>query len=115
MVIAKGKLLDNGAPLKVDSKAGITVSFIEIPQDGMFSNSYPAANYKRDTGTFEVPGKEGRGIPLGKYRITVNIMAIPSTPAVEEINDRFSKKNTEVIREVKNDEPIVIDVSKPEG
>jgi len=39
----------------------------ERPQD------YYVAEYNRDDGTFRVAGKDGRGLPPGKYRVALEL------------------------------------------
>ena len=59
------------------------------------------ASFNREDATFLVSGKEGRGIPAGKYRIAVGQKMVGEPPAeVETMNEMFSRKNSTIIREV---------------
>lgn len=114
-VKAKGQLMQGGSPLKVDAKAGISVLFTSVPPEGEKVTAYPAAPLNRDDMTFDVPGKEGSGIPAGKYRISVEIKSLAPTAEMARINQTFSRTATKIEREVKDQTPIVLDLSKPEG
>jgi hypothetical protein len=116
MTLVKGKLLYKGSPLKVDPKAGVQISFIPIVERGEAYSTYPASPPKREDMSFEVRGPQGKGIPPGKYRVAVNLLSAKD-PLVDEINEGFSKQNTNVVREVRGEEgPVMlIDLSKPEG
>ena len=112
----KGQLTQGSAPLKVDSKAGITVVFTSVPAAEVEKVvSYPASPPNRDDMTFTVPGPAGNGIPPGKYRISIEIMSFAPTADVARINQTFSREATKIEREVKDETLIVLDLSKPEG
>ena len=51
---------------------------------------------------------------MGKYRIAVRQIGDLSDEA-ERINEMFTRKNSPIIREVTSEEPIILDLSKPEG
>jgi hypothetical protein len=109
----KGKLLLKDVPFKVDQKVGVTVVFIPV-QAGDF-DTYPA-NYEREDGSFTIPGKDGRGIPAGKYKVSISQMSMQKTPEMQKLNDMLSPQKTTIIREVTKDSPeITIDLSKPGG
>jgi hypothetical protein len=113
-VLAKGKILNGGVPLKVDPKMGVTIMLAPDMEKGKNTTSYPA-NFNRDDATFAVPGPDGRGIPEGKYRISILLMSLKPTEWMDETNDQFSAGNTRIQRTVVGDEPIIIDLSKSEG
>jgi hypothetical protein len=114
MVIAKGQLLYEGKPFKVDPKAGVTIKFIPVVEPGKPYTSFTSRPDNREEMTFQVTGPTGRGIPLGKYKIAVFLIA-GDTPNADEINEQFSDQNTKVERDVQSDEPLRIDLSKPAG
>jgi hypothetical protein len=113
LVVAKGQLSYKQKLLKVDPKASITVLFTQV--EGEKPNVFAANPLDLEDMTFVVPGRGGKGIPVGKYRIAVELIAAPSAQ-VQTINAMFSKDKTAVVREVNSaDQTIVIDLSKPEG
>lgn len=114
LVIPKVQLTYKQQPLKVDPKAGVTLVLVA---EGEKANSYPADWLNRDQVTFTIPGREGKGIPLGKYRVTLNQMT-PGVPSadIQAMNELYTKDKTPIVCEVKDDpQPIVIDLSKPGG
>jgi hypothetical protein len=114
-VRARGQLLDKGQPLKVSPKTGVTIGFFPtVKEEGKRADSY-TADFNREDSTFVVPGVDGRGIPPGKYRITIMQMSLEATPAMNALNEAFGPEKSPIVRDVQNEEPIRIDLSKPEG
>jgi hypothetical protein len=107
-----GELLYNQKPLRLSEDASVTMRFTLL--DETPPRSF-AATVNRDDSTFVVPGNDGNGIPPGKYRISVNQKMIDLTPEAEQINEMFSRNKTQIEREVTNEEPIILDLSKPTG
>jgi hypothetical protein len=116
LVRVKGQLMYNQKPLPISPKAGVSVWFITMDAGDnppLFTAEQPL---NREDSTFVVSGHDGRGIPIGKYRIAVSQkMAGQLPPDVEAMNETFSRKSSPIVREVINDEPIILDLSKPEG
>jgi hypothetical protein len=116
LVRVKGQLLYNQKPLPVSAKAGVTITFTAMDAGDnppFFTAEQP---FNREESTFVVSGPNGRGIPVGKYRIAVSQkMAGQLPPDVETMNETFSRKSSPIVREVTGEEPITIDLSKPEG
>jgi hypothetical protein len=116
LVRVKGQLMYNQKPLPVSPKTGITVWFTAVDAGDnppFFTAEQP---FNREDSTFVVAGHDGRGIPIGKYRIAVSQkMAGQLPPDVETMNETFSRKSSPIIREVTSEEPIILDLSKPEG
>jgi hypothetical protein len=92
----------------------VTVLFIPMVEEGKAPDTAPA-NLNREDLTFVVPGRDGRGLAPGKYRIAIEVMSLESTPAARRINQMFSRDSSKIIREVKQDETFELDLSKPEG
>jgi hypothetical protein len=67
-------------------------------------------------GDYEVLGKEGNGIPPGRYRISV---VLPTAfTNVDKLKGAFGPDNSRILREVPReprDQAINIDLAKPEG
>jgi hypothetical protein len=126
--IVKGKLVDNGRPFALDESKvplpkgghgvppGITgsstlqVTFIAAETKEQFS-----ANANADAGTFEVKGPDGKGIKPGRYRIAVTAQLGfgPDTP--DYFKGMFTQEKTQILRDIKEGEEVVIDVAKPQG
>jgi hypothetical protein len=117
LVNAKGQLTYKNKPYIVSSKIGVDLYFIPVVEAGAKADSYAHVGiYNNEDGTFVVQGKDLKGIPAGKYRIAVQQMMIGSPSAeVQIMNDKFSKENTAVVRDITNEEPVVIELSKSEG
>jgi hypothetical protein len=113
LVKGKGKVLYNGQPLKARKGAHVIVTF--IPADKGDKPKHYECDYDPATSTFEA-GFLGKGLPVGKYRISVEQkMAGSIPPDVKKMNDTFGGDHSPIIRELKDEEPIVIDLSKAEG
>ncbi len=72
MLKPEGRLLKKGAPFVPGDAEAVHVTFfpdVEQPDH----EPYPA-RVNREDGTFRVVGVDGRGLPPGKYRATVQIM-----------------------------------------
>jgi hypothetical protein len=67
----KGRVLKNGAALKLPETDFVRVTFFPVTTNGRPPlNTYIAA-YDGEDGTFEAVGPDGRGVPPGKYRIAI--------------------------------------------
>jgi hypothetical protein len=92
-----GKVTHEGKPLEVKAMVG-KVNVVFEPMDASVNGgSKEYAVYKPD-GSFEVPGKDGRGLPPGKYRIC--IMQYDSFPGPDSLKDKFGEGKSPLIREV---------------
>jgi hypothetical protein len=115
-VPVRGQVTNAGAPLKVnrpDVGLGyVEVHFYRIADDGSVSTD-PADAAVDESGNFTVRGRDGHGLPPGKYRITVR--QLDPAPDNDKLQGRFNLKNSKIVRDVSPDQEIVIDVSRPEG
>src|SRR5260221_296827 len=93
LIKVTGKLTLNNKPLPAESKDTIQVAFISLNDEGKSENRYPAVINKEDM-TFVVGGKDGHGIPAGKYRIAVQQFTSELNPEVLERNKRFSRESS---------------------
>jgi hypothetical protein len=114
-VPVRGKVTNAGAPLKVN-RPDVGLGYVElhfhrINADGSVSTD-PADAAVEESGNFTVRGRDGRGLPPGKYKITVR--QLDPAPANDKLQGRFDLKNSRIVREV-GDQQIMIDVSRPEG
>jgi hypothetical protein len=112
VVKVTGKLQMNEQPLKVDPKGSVTVVFTPVVEQGKTYDTYSGI-YHTESPTFEIPGPDGRGIPEGKYKISLMAMVPQPTAEIHDINERFNAKNTPIVREVRTSETLIIDLAKP--
>jgi hypothetical protein len=133
-VWVKGRLLKGGARYVPPQGHVIELTFvaseIENP-DGQFAPSSEPfdADYNDDEGTFFVPGRQGRGIPRGKYRVAVTQRMLreafdaarpKAKPGEKEITretdflgGRFPPSSSPIVREIRGATELVIDLDDP--
>ncbi|HEY1186286.1 MAG TPA: hypothetical protein VGE74_01455 [Gemmata sp.] len=117
----RGKLVDGAKPFALDASklklpAGATalppgsqpLTVVFIPAEG---GSNASAVVNADAGTFEVNGPDGKGIKPGKYKVAITA----TVGGGDYFGGKFAPEKTQIVREVKPGEEIVIDVSKPNG
>jgi len=112
LVPVKGTLTNAGkAPVPNPAKSGITIVFTPIAES--VTRTYPATPFDPDTNSFEVQGPDGKGIPEGKYKVTVNVMTVEPSPVVDKINATCGGNKTPIEVDVKGPNPVVnIDLSQ---
>jgi hypothetical protein len=66
-VVVKGQVLQNGRPLKVSKDEVIHVAFISTTDKQVASPS----EFKPEDASFVVKGPTGKGLPAGKYKISI--------------------------------------------
>jgi len=71
---AKGRIVKGGQPYIAPEGEGFRIFFVpaNMPEGSHF-DSY-AAECDPDNGSFQVRGKDGEGLPAGKYRIDLQLM-----------------------------------------
>jgi hypothetical protein len=115
-VSVRGKVTEAGRPLQVQGRdlglGAVLVQFYRIGDDGQQSADPEEAEVDAE-GNFRVPGRTGRGILPGKYRIAVRQW--DPYPRVDRLQGRFDEKISPIIREITGEEEIIIDVSQPDG
>lgn len=114
-VPVRGKLTNGGQPLAVKGRelglGYVELHFYRMSDDGTIDKD-PADAAVEESGEFTVRGRDGRGLPPGKYKITVR--QLDPAPDNDKLGGRFNLQNTPLVREV-TDEEIVIDLARPEG
>ncbi len=110
----RGRILENGLPIKVDHSQlppgdpGLQVTFIKI--GGVDAGTeYEATITDGTTGSFELIGADGKGIPPGEYRVAVVLAPHGSQ---DQLKGRFSREKSKIQIEVKPNEDVVIDIAK---
>jgi hypothetical protein len=120
--VIKGRVTNAGNVIPVKPMVGIfKVRFYRMQNDADDKTADPFdAVVDTQTGNFEVKGPDGKGIPSGKYRITIQQFdSFPSSPDKADEADaykgKFAPGKSPIIREVGASGEIIIDVSKPQG
>jgi hypothetical protein len=107
---AKGQILVDGKNYSVGPREQLQVIFfpdVELP-----ANTYPA-EVKSD-GSFETVGMDGRGIPPGKYRISISS---PYGGGSVSIPTELGSATSPIVREIVMGQETVapIDIARPAG
>jgi hypothetical protein len=69
-----GRVVKGGQPYLAEKGQGLRIFFVPLAApEGQHYDSY-AAMYDPQDGSFEVQGKDGKGMPPGKYRIDLQLM-----------------------------------------
>ncbi len=115
VVPARGRVLLNGEPLQVRGRdvglGSVKVEFYRLGEEGAPSDA-PEGMVVDERGYFELPGRDGRGIPPGKYRVAV----YQYDPHPEDkLGGRFGKDNSPIVVEVSGKEDLAIELSEYEG
>ena len=135
-VWVEGKLLKGGVPYVAPPGHLVSVTFVGLetldPAGKLVRSPEPfEADYDDSTSNFTVPGREGKGIPPGKYRVAVTQKmareafdaampkAKPGRPPITResdfLDDQFGPTTSPVVREVKASSVLVIDLDRPAG
>jgi hypothetical protein len=122
-VPVSGKLVDGGKAFAIDQSKvklppGATslppgsnlVTVVFTPVDGGESHS---AVLNLTDGTFTVPGKDGKGLKPGRYKVAVTGGA--GGGAADYFGGKFTPDKTQIVKDEQPGQEVVIDVSKPTG
>ncbi len=63
-----GKILDGGKPLKLLPEETVRISFISVEGNGKNAGS----TEMKEDGSFTINGPAGKGLPAGKWKVTLN-------------------------------------------
>ena len=111
-----GKLTNNGEPLAVKGRelglGYVELHFYRMNEDGTIDKD-PADAAVEESGEFTVRGRDGGGLPPGKYKIAVR--QLDPAPDNDKLGGRFNLENTPLVREVREGEEIIIDLARPQG
>jgi hypothetical protein len=89
MIKVKGHLVKDGQPYIIDEKEGLRIFFVPVSAPENTFDSFSAL-YDRDDGSFHVTGKDGKGMPPGEYRISLELRLNRS----DRLNGEFSSKKS---------------------
>jgi hypothetical protein len=68
----RGCVVVNGAPLVPAAEEIVRVTFVPLPEGGGPAMDFYAATVNPDNGTFQVAGKDGKGVPPGNTASSSN-------------------------------------------
>src|SRR3954453_21126026 len=70
----KGRLVKDGQPFAPGEGEIVGVIFVPLPADGGGPRNYYAAMYNPEEGPFQASGPDRKGVPPGRYRVTVEVL-----------------------------------------
>ncbi len=131
-VTVTGKIVDGGAPLNLTGRdyqegaASVEVRF--YPADEALSNLVASLPISLSTtakldGTFVIDGGDGKGIPVGKYKVVLtnrNSMVDRTKPQAggaqgDAWGGRFSQEKTPFTFDIQDAQEVVLDVKASEA
>jgi hypothetical protein len=108
-VKARGHVIKDGNPYLTGSGEGMRIVFAPVELQSTTQYDSFAAAYNPSDGSFTVLGKDGKGLPPGKYRVGIQLMKSKE----DLLNGRLLGKHSPFLVEVttgSND--IVIDLNE---
>jgi hypothetical protein len=106
----KGQVLKGGIPYTAEATDIVRVTFVPIPENGAKVMDWHIAIFNKTDGTFVASGKDGKGVPPGKYRIALEHLRQKK----DLLSGFFGPENSPFIREVKSSsDTLTLDISKP--
>jgi hypothetical protein len=110
MLHTQGRLLKGGQPFIPKEGEALQILFVPIFPDGKLPSDYYAAEVDQATGTFRPVGKNGKGMPPGKYRVAVELMKKKK----DQFGGKFDVEKSPYVFDVDAKTPeIVIDLDAP--
>jgi hypothetical protein len=70
----RGTVLKDGQPIKVTEDQALRILLVPMPEDGSQPKDYYVAEFQASDSTFRVRGKDGKGMPPGKYRVALELL-----------------------------------------
>ena len=105
---ARGRIVKGGQPYVMPDGQGMRIFFVPLDSPkGEHFDSY-AAEYDPDNGNFEVKGKDGRGLPAGRYRVDLQLMEKKE----DLLNGGLLGKKSPFVCEVTGKDDLVIDLDQ---
>jgi hypothetical protein len=107
LYVVRGTILDGGKPY-LTGRDGLNITFAPVDQSG----DVHAGEFNAEDGAYVINGRGFKGIPEGKYKVTMTRMTVNPSPAIDRFNDQFSAGKTPIEVEVIGPGPIDIDLAK---
>lgn len=105
-VKASGKVVQNGQPIQMSDKGVMQLAFIEEKDT---EGARPHGTTWKPDGTFVITGVEGKGVPPGKYRVSLSI--IDPYPGEDKFGGKFQGPKSPLVVDVGKGE-VIVDVGK---
>jgi ABC-type iron transport system FetAB ATPase subunit len=107
MLKTKGRLVKNGEPFRPAEGEMVRVMFVPLPEGGGTVKDFYMAQFNPADGTFQVVGKDLKGMPPGKYRIAVEHLRKKR----DLFGGAFDSESSPFVREVRSSgEELVLDL-----
>ncbi len=104
----RGRVLKGGSPFLAKQGEFVRVTFVPVTVTGP-ADAY-VAEVDRATGEFHVAGKDGKGMPPGRYRVSVELDKRRS----DLLRGKFGQDKSPFVFDVDaNTKEIVIDLDQP--
>lgn len=108
----RGRILKAGEKFEAGNLEIMQVIFVPILPSGEPPRDHYYANVNDLDGTFVVAGKTGKGLPPGKYRVSLELMKQKK----DQFHGRYDAVNSPYIFDVDaSTAEVVIDVERPPG
>ena len=108
-VKARGRLVKSGQPFVPSDKEVVHVAFFPAGEESASDKSY-IVKFNRQDGTFQVVGTDGKGLPPGKYRVTVSVVKDHE----DTFKGAFNVKNSPFLCDVSSgSSEITVDLDTP--
>jgi len=106
----KGRIVKDGRDFVPSDGQLIQVTFVPIPTDGEPVRDHYFAEVDQKTGIFRPAGKDGKGMPQGKYRVALELIVKRS----DIFKGKYDQVNSPFVLEVdSNTKEIVLDLDNP--
>jgi hypothetical protein len=106
--IYEGKLVQGGQPVTVSDQGIITLFFV-AEKDKDKGLPYPAET--KSDGTFTIKGRDGKGIPPGKYLVSV-VAKDPYPNGPDKFGGKFEADKSTLTVEIGKDSMVTVDVGQ---
>jgi hypothetical protein len=110
LLTTRGRVVKGGTPFKPGPGEFVRVTFVPVLPAGKRAEDYYVAEYNAADGTFQVAGKDRKGMPPGKYRVAVELDKHRS----DLFRGKFDAERSPFVYDVDASTPeIVIDLDQP--
>lgn len=110
MLRTKGRLLKGGQPFIPQTGEFIEITFVPILPEGKPPADFYFAEVDQSTGVFKPFGKNGKGMPPGKYRVAVELMRKKK----DQFGGKYDTEKSPFVFDVEaSTTEIVIDLDRP--
>lgn len=109
----KGRVLENGLPIQVNTDnmppgdPGMKVTFIRVGSVEA-GEEIQAQILEAREGSFQLIGADGKGIPPGKYRVSISL---GPDGGQDLLKGKYSREKSKIEVDVKEGEDLVIDLA----